>query len=421
MRQLRLLTWGLVPSWAKDVKVGLRTINARSESVLDKPAYARAATARRCLVPAEGWYEWQKSPTVTDRKGKPRKQPFYVRRADGDTIAFAGLYEFWRDPTVADNDDPQAWLTSFTILTTSAEPGLDRIHDRQPLVLDRSEWDAWLDPAVTDPDGGATAHAGRTPRPVRGLPHLGCGQHDRQQRAGPARPGPRRGAARRRRPHDGRGHRLVSATVRTTALELPTPEGVARAHIHRPRGARGVVALGHGAGPSITTVDMVAARDALVDAGWAVAVIEQPWLVAGGRVASPPPVLDAAWLPAVRALRGRRGALASVRGPLVLAGRSAGARVACRTATTLRARAVICLSFPLHPPGKPERCGRTSSCCRYEPGLPSLSSKANETRSAHLARSRHTSSACMPCRAPTRSRAPPPRWWGRRCASSSTG
>ncbi len=152
VRQLRLLTWGLVPSWAKDVKVGLRTINARSESVLDKPAYARAATARRCLVPAEGWYEWQKSPTVTDRKGKPRKQPFYVRRADGDTIAFAGLYEFWRDPKVADNDDPQAWLTSFTILTTSAEPGLDRIHDRQPLVLDRSEWAAWLDPAVTDPE-----------------------------------------------------------------------------------------------------------------------------------------------------------------------------------------------------------------------------------------------------------------------------
>ena len=164
----------------------------------------------------------------------------------------------------------------------------------------------------------------------------------------------------------------MSATIRTTALELPTPEGVARAHIHRPRGARGVVALGHGAGPSIATVDLVAARDALVDAGWAVAVIEQPWLVAGGRVASPPPVLDAAWLPAVRALRGRRGALGSVRGPLVLAGRSAGARVACRTATALRARAVICLSFPLHPPGKPEQLRADELVLPLRAGLPVL-------------------------------------------------
>ncbi len=163
VRQLRLLTWGLVPSWAKDVKVGLRTINARAESVLDKPAFARATTSRRCLVPAEGWYEWQRSPTVTDSKGKPRKQPFYVHRADGDTIAFAGLYEFWRDPQVADNDDPQAWLTTFTILTTKAEPGLDRIHDRQPLVLDRAQWDAWLDPAVTDPDVVKKLLAGAPP------------------------------------------------------------------------------------------------------------------------------------------------------------------------------------------------------------------------------------------------------------------
>lgn len=152
VRQLRLLTWGLVPSWAKDVKVGLRTINARAESVLEKPAFARAAASRRCLVPADGWYEWQRSPTVTDAKGKPLRQPFYVHRADGDVVAFAGLYEFWRDKQVADPDDPQAWLTTFTILTTAAEPGLDRIHDRQPLVLDREDWAAWLDPALTDPE-----------------------------------------------------------------------------------------------------------------------------------------------------------------------------------------------------------------------------------------------------------------------------
>jgi putative SOS response-associated peptidase YedK len=152
VRQLRLLTWGLVPSWAKDVKVGQRMANARAESVLDKPSYARAAKARRCLVPAEGYYEWQVSPTATDAKGKPRKQPFFIHRADGQPLAIAGLYEFWRDKAVADPDDPDAWLTTFTVITTDADPGLDRIHDRQPLILEREDWDRWLDPTLTDED-----------------------------------------------------------------------------------------------------------------------------------------------------------------------------------------------------------------------------------------------------------------------------
>ncbi|HYN29780.1 MAG TPA: SOS response-associated peptidase [Dermatophilaceae bacterium] len=151
-RQLRLLTWGLVPGWAKDVKVGVRMINARAESVLEKPAFARAATARRALVPARGWYEWQKSPTATDGRGRPRRQPFFTERVDGDVVAFAGLYEFWRDPAVADGEDPDAWLTTFAVLTTAAEPGLDRIHDRQPLVLDRQYWAPWLDPTLVDRD-----------------------------------------------------------------------------------------------------------------------------------------------------------------------------------------------------------------------------------------------------------------------------
>jgi putative SOS response-associated peptidase YedK len=151
VRQLRLLTWGLVPSWAKDIKVGVRMTNARSESVLEKPAFSRAALRRRALVPATGWYEWQVSPTATDSKGKPRKQPFFLHRADGADLAFAALYEMWRDPGVADPSDPTAWLTTFTIITSPAEPGLDRIHDRQPLVLDAHDWAAWLDPDVTDP------------------------------------------------------------------------------------------------------------------------------------------------------------------------------------------------------------------------------------------------------------------------------
>jgi putative SOS response-associated peptidase YedK len=151
VRQLRLLSWGLVPSWAKETSVGLRMINARAESVLDKGAFTRAALTRRCIVPAAGWYEWQASPTAVDAKGRPRKQPFFVHRSDGAPVAFAGLFEFWRDRSRPE-DDPQAWLTSFTIITTSADPGLDRIHDRQPLVLEPEQLSTWLDPDEQDPD-----------------------------------------------------------------------------------------------------------------------------------------------------------------------------------------------------------------------------------------------------------------------------
>jgi putative SOS response-associated peptidase YedK len=152
VRRLQALRWGLVPSWAKDIGIGNRFINSRSESLLQTAAFKRAAVARRCLVPADGWYEWQRSPTEKDAKGKPRKQPFFMARADGDELAFAGIYELWRDPAKHD-DDPARWLFSYSIVTTAAEPGLDVIHDRMPLVLDRQEWARWLDPAMTDPDG----------------------------------------------------------------------------------------------------------------------------------------------------------------------------------------------------------------------------------------------------------------------------
>jgi len=178
-RELRLLTWGLVPSWSPNVKVSLSMTNARSESLLGKPSFARAAAFRRCLVPADGWYEWQVSPTaVTGKgkgkgasegkgtnegkgasegkgpsgakgKGKPRKQPFFIHRWDGAPLAMAGLYEFWRDKSLPD-EDPDAWLTTYAIITTAAEPGLDRIHDRQPLVLEREDWADWLNPTQSD-------------------------------------------------------------------------------------------------------------------------------------------------------------------------------------------------------------------------------------------------------------------------------
>lgn len=148
VRQLRLLTWGLVPGWATGPSVGQRMINARVESVLDKPAFARAVSTRRCLVPAQAWYEWQASPVAVDRRGKPRRHPFAITRADDAPLAFAGLYAFWKDPAATPDDD-EAWVVSFTILTQAAEPGLDRIHDRQPMVVDPQDWSAWLDPATT--------------------------------------------------------------------------------------------------------------------------------------------------------------------------------------------------------------------------------------------------------------------------------
>lgn len=158
VRQLRLLTWGLVPSWAKDTKVGMRMINARAESVLEKSSYSKAAATRRCLVPAAGWYEWQKSPTVKDAKGKPRKQPFFTRRADGHSVAMAGLYEFWRDKD-KQSDDPDAWLITLTIITTNATDDVGNTHDRMPMTVRPEDWAAWLDPRVNKVDN----------RVVRGL------------------------------------------------------------------------------------------------------------------------------------------------------------------------------------------------------------------------------------------------------------
>lgn len=150
VRQLRTVRWGLVPSWAKSPETGAKMINARSETVFEKPAYRKAFASRRCLLPADGYYEWYTPETAPDGpKGKARKQPFWIHHADGSPLAFAGLYEWWRDRTRPD-DDPLAWLWTCTIITTDAEPDLARIHPRMPLVLDASRWDAWLDPSLGD-------------------------------------------------------------------------------------------------------------------------------------------------------------------------------------------------------------------------------------------------------------------------------
>ncbi|ARQ68624.1 SOS response-associated peptidase [Streptomyces marincola] len=174
VRQLRALRWGLVPSWAKSPDTAVKMINARAETVHEKPAYRRPFAARRCLLPADGYYEWvtggaERAEEEKGKRKRPRKQPYFVTPVDGSVMAMAGLYEFWRDRTLPD-DHPGAWWATCTVVTTEAEtaplpvaPGtevedgngpraLADIHPRMPLVLPRDRWDAWLDPRRTDPE-----------------------------------------------------------------------------------------------------------------------------------------------------------------------------------------------------------------------------------------------------------------------------
>jgi putative SOS response-associated peptidase YedK len=148
-RQLRTLRWGLVPFWAKDPKIGNRMINARMETVDEKPAFRQAFAKRRCLLPADGYFEWY--PTEQKGKsGKPLKQPFYIHPADGSVMAMAGLYEIWKDPT-REEDDPKRFLWTCTVLTTTAEDVAGQIHDRMPLLVEKERYEAWLDPTSNDP------------------------------------------------------------------------------------------------------------------------------------------------------------------------------------------------------------------------------------------------------------------------------
>ena len=145
-RELRVVRWGLVPSWAKDPSMGGRLINARAETVDSKPAFRKAFARRRCLLPADGYYEWQ--PGQLD--GRTVKQPYYISRADGGPLAMAGIYELWRDRGVPD-DHEQAWLWTAAIITTNAPDELGQIHDRMPMIIGADSWADWLDPASDDP------------------------------------------------------------------------------------------------------------------------------------------------------------------------------------------------------------------------------------------------------------------------------
>lgn len=130
-RQFKPLRWGLIPSWSKDPTIGAKLINARSETVAEKPSFRSAFKQRRCLILADGFYEW--------RKQSGKKQPFYFRLENGSPFAFAGLWERW------DSEDSR--LETCTILTTEANQTVAQVHDRMPVILKADSYDRWLDPS----------------------------------------------------------------------------------------------------------------------------------------------------------------------------------------------------------------------------------------------------------------------------------
>lgn len=137
IRQLRVAKWGLIPSWAKEPSIASRLINARVETVDTKPAFKKAFASRRCLLPADGYYEWYGE--------KGHKQPFFIHPKDDGLLAMAGLYEFWKSP------EGEWWFT-VTVLTTTAEDELGHIHDRMPMLVVPERWERWLDPRAPQED-----------------------------------------------------------------------------------------------------------------------------------------------------------------------------------------------------------------------------------------------------------------------------
>lgn len=176
-RRLTEVRWGLVPSWAKDISIGARMINARLETAATKPSFRKAWASRRCLLPADGYYEWYQPGgddlhAAADTKAgngrkskKPAKIPFYVRPRDGRSLAMAGLYEIWRDDTLAD-DDPARWVWSVTVLTTDASDDVGRIHERMPMLVRSEAIGEWLDPKRVPQEHWAHADGGGPLQPA---------------------------------------------------------------------------------------------------------------------------------------------------------------------------------------------------------------------------------------------------------------
>jgi putative SOS response-associated peptidase YedK len=147
-RRLAAMRWGLVPFWADDPKIGNRLINARCESVAEKNAFRHAFRKHRCIIPADGFYEWKVVP------GQKAKQPYFIHRPDAEPFAFAGLWEVWRprEASTAQEATTAEVLHSCTILTGPANESMAPIHDRMPVMLPPSAWETWLAEDQQDPD-----------------------------------------------------------------------------------------------------------------------------------------------------------------------------------------------------------------------------------------------------------------------------
>lgn len=145
IREVRTFEWGLLPIWAKDDRMGSKLINARSETLLEKSSFRASFQRRRCLIPMSGFYEWMPGHPggPTNRKGEPLKQPLLIERADHELLAVAGLWSAWRPPGSTD-DVP--WRHTCTVITTEANATMRPVHDRMPVILDRRNWEEWLDP-----------------------------------------------------------------------------------------------------------------------------------------------------------------------------------------------------------------------------------------------------------------------------------
>ncbi len=138
-RRVQAFRWGLVPSWAADVKIGSSLINARAETIAEKPAFRSAVRKHRLLIPMDGFYEWKRTGSA--------KQPMFIHRTDGQPLAVAGVWAAWRDPAAPAD---AGWLHSCSVITTAANDTRRPVHDRMPVILPRSAWDAWLDPENHD-------------------------------------------------------------------------------------------------------------------------------------------------------------------------------------------------------------------------------------------------------------------------------
>lgn len=136
-RTIELMKWGLVPMWAKDPAIGYRMINARAESIFDKPAWRGPVTYHRCLVPATGFYEWKRV------SGRRTKQPYFVHPKDQELFAFAGIFDTWHDQFGNE-------LWTYAIVTTNANQEMAAIHDRMPVILHPEDWDSWLSSSLQD-------------------------------------------------------------------------------------------------------------------------------------------------------------------------------------------------------------------------------------------------------------------------------